>query len=121
MPALGAAGWLYYKDYAALSRYHIDIVDDSLYISVPPEEEIEVPLQSIELMEIKGIDYGKGIRNPNPMAGTSYFTDLPDWHEMTLTLTTKEHYFVDLSRLSVEQRQILWRAIARRAGLVERK
>jgi hypothetical protein len=121
LPALGVAGYLLYRDYPALKSYRIELLSSGLYIRVPPEPEIHVDWNSIERMEIKGVDYGRGIRSPNPLSQTSYFTDLPDWQDMTLTLTNKETYHVDLSRLSVEQRQILWRGIAKRAQLVEEK
>ncbi len=121
VPALLAAGYLLYRDYPTVKSYRIELMDSGLYLNVPPDPEVHIDWSTIKLMEVKGIDYGRGIRNPNPMAQTSYFTDLPDWHDMTLTLTDGQTHRVDLSRLSVEQRQILWRAIARRAQLVEQK
>jgi len=124
VPAVLTAGYLLYRDYPTVKSYRIELVDSGLYLNVPPDPEIHIDWSSIKTMEVKGIDYGRGIRNPNPMAPmseTSYFTDLPDWHDMTLTLTDGQTYRVDLSRLSVEQRQILWRAIAKRAQLVEQK
>jgi hypothetical protein len=45
--------------------------------------------------------------------------ELPDWHSMRITVAGGATHDVDLKLLSLEQRQILWRAIARRANLVE--
>lgn len=121
VPALAAASYLLYKDYPTLKSYRIELLDSGLYLNVPPDAEVRIEWPSIKTMEVKGIDYGRGIRNPNPMAQTSYFTDLPDWQDMTLTLSNNQMYRVDLSRLSVEQRQTLWRAIVKRAQLVQQK
>jgi hypothetical protein len=112
---LGAAAWLLIKDYPTLGRYRVQVLGDGLVLAIPPEEEKTLPWSAIEEMFVEGI----GSASALPRDEFERRLALPDWHSMRITVTGGASHEVDLKRLSVEQRQILWRAIARRASLVE--
>lgn len=120
LPALGLAGWFLFRDLPTLQHYRVEVRDGGLYLRIPPEPEKEVQWGSIETMVIKGIEYQRGTVNPVTRQ-KDMWTDLPDWHTLELRLVGEDPYAVDLERLSVEQRQTLWKAIATRARMVEQK
>jgi hypothetical protein len=111
---LGVSGWLLVKDYPTLDRYRIQVLGDGLWIAIPPQEEKTLAWAGIEEMFVEGIGSGSVPRDEFARR-----LELPDWHSMRITVTGGATHDVDLKLLSVEQRQILWRAIARRADLVE--
>jgi hypothetical protein len=47
------------------------------------------------------------------------WSELPQWKSMKI-VTEKDSFLVQLDRLSVEQRQTLWRSIAKRGQLVSK-
>jgi hypothetical protein len=106
---------LFVKDYPTLSRYNVQVLDQGLVLRIPPEEERSFPWEAIEEMYVEGVGPAS---SPHGDAMTKLL-ELPDWHSMRITLTGGETHLVDLKRLSIEQRQTLWRAIARRAQLVQ--
>jgi len=112
---LGAAGWLLIKDYPTLSRYQVQVLGEGLVLAIPPEEEKTLPWGAIEEMYVEGM----GSASEIPRDEFERRLSLPDWHSMRITLAGGATQEVDLKLLSVEQRQNLWRAIARRAQLVE--
>jgi hypothetical protein len=112
---LAAAAWLFVKDYPTLSRYRVQVLGEGLVLGIPPEEEMTVPWGAIEEMYVEGV----GSASEVPKDEFERRLSLPDWHSMRITVTGGATHDVDLKLLSVEQRQILWRAIARRASLVE--
>jgi hypothetical protein len=112
---LAAAAWLVVKDYPTLRRYHVQVLGEGLVLGIPPEEEMTLPWGAIEEMYVEGV----GSATEVPRDEFERRLSLPDWHSMRITVTGGATHDVDLKLLSVEQRQILWRAIARRASLVE--
>jgi hypothetical protein len=106
---------LFFKDYPTLSRYSVQVLDEGLVLRIPPEEEKSFPWAAIEEMYVEGVGPAS---SPHGDAVTKLL-ELPDWHTMRITLAGGETHLVDLKLLSVEQRQTLWRSIARRAQLVE--
>jgi hypothetical protein len=117
----GVAAWLVYVDYPTLSSYRVGVLDTGLYLNIPPEPERTIDWASVEEMKIEGVEWASiGAPGAPPGMAKSYaWSELPDWKTMELVLENGETHQVDLERLSIEQRQILWRAIARRARLVE--
>ena len=112
---LAAAAWLLIKDYPTLSRYQVQVLGEGLVLAIPPEEEQTLPWGAIEEMYVEGM----GSASEMPRDEFERRLSLPDWHSMRITVAGSATHDVDLKLLSVEQRQILWRAIARRASLVE--
>ncbi len=113
---LAAAGWLLIQDYPTLSRYRVQVLGEGLSLSIPPDAEKILPWGTIEEMYVEGV--GSASEVP-PRDEFERRLALPDWHSMRITVAGGATHDVDLKLLSVEQRQILWRAIARRAELVE--
>jgi hypothetical protein len=118
VPLLVLAGFLLYRDLPTLLRYRIEAREDGLTIEIPPDVAHEVGWDGIEGMTVTGSELRR--ENPGP-AGSNPFVDLPEWHAMDLTFAGGETVHVDLRRLSWEQRQSVWKAIAVRARLVERR
>jgi len=112
---LGAAAWLLIQDYPTLSRYQVRVLGEGLTLAIPPEEEKTLAWGAIEEMYVEGM----GSAGEVPRDEFERRLSLPDWHSMRITLAGGATHDVDLKLLSIEQRQILWRAIARRANLVE--
>ena len=112
---LAAAAWLLIKDYPTLSRYRVQVLGEGLVLAIPPEEEKTLPWVAIEELYVEGM----GSASEMPRDEFERRLSLPDWHSMRITEAGGAVHEVDLKLLSVEQRQILWRAIARRANLVE--
>ena len=112
---LAAAAWLLIKDYPTLSRYRVQVLGEGLTLAIPPEEETTLRWGAIEEMYVEGM----GSASEMPRDEFERRLSLPDWHSMRLTEAGGAIHEVDLKLLSVEQRQILWRAIARRSSLVE--
>ena len=124
IPILVFAGWTVAHDYPSLSAYRIEVAGDALYLSIPPQPPVEIPWESIQQMAVEGeswatVDSGRTTTvNPNGKVEETNFlwAELPQWKSMTIT-TDKGTYDVQLDRLSVEQRQTLWKAIAKRGRL----
>ena len=112
---LAVAAWLLIKDYPTLSRYRVQVLGEGLTLAIPPQAEKTLHWSSIEEMYVEGM----GSASEMPRDEFERRLSLPDWHSMRLTEAGGAIHEVDLKLLSVEQRQILWRAIARRANLVE--
>jgi len=103
------------KDYPTLSRYRVQVLGEGLVLAIPPEEEKSLPWGAIEEMYVEGMESASEM----PRDEFERRLALPDWHSMRITAAGGATHEVDLKRLSIEQRQILWRAIARRASLIE--
>ena len=103
------------RDYPTLSGYSVQVLDEGLVLRIPPEKDKSFAWESIEEMYVEGVGPAS---SPHGDAVTKLL-ELPDWHSMRITLTGGETHLVDLKRLSIEQRQTLWRSIARRAQLVQ--
>lgn len=120
LPALTAAVWLGVRDWRVLSSYRIEVRPATLYLRIPPEPEKEVAWEAIETLGIKGFEWQRGQKLP--FGGRAdFWTQLPDWETMEIRAGGGQQYVVDLARLSIEQRQNLWRAIVQRARLIELK
>jgi hypothetical protein len=111
---IGTAGWLLIRDYPTLHRYRVQVLGNGLVLSIPPESEKTLAWTSIEGMYVEGMGSGAVPRDEFERR-----LQLPDWHLLRITEAGGATHDMDLRPLSVEQRQILWRAIARRANLVE--
>ena len=125
VPILLFAGWTVQQDYPSLTDYRVEVREDALYLNIPPEPEGEIPWSSIEEMKIEGIGWATaggdlpGTPTPFGVPKTEYaWSELPEWKTMEL-LADGETHLVMLDKLSVEQRQTLWRAIAKHALLVK--
>lgn len=118
VPLLALALFLLYRDLPTLLRYRIEVLEGGLTLEIPPDVAHEVGWDGVEAMTVTGWELRRG--KPGP-AGPNPFVDLPEWQAMDLTFAGGETVHVDLRRLSWEQRQSVWKAIAVRARLVERK
>ena len=127
VPIMVFAGWTLEQDYPSLAGYRIEVREDALYLNVPPEPEVEIPWESIQEMEIEGADWATVEDGPTPTVGpygrvqqTEYaWSQLPKWESMKI-ITEDDSFLVLLEKLSVEQRQTLWRSVAKRGRLVKK-
>ena len=118
IPLLMVAAWLVAKDLPSLRRYKIAALEHGLVIEIPPDPMREVPWTDVQSMLVTGWELKKGAPPPG---GANPFTDVPEWERMQVHTSSGDTFDVDLKRLSWEQRQSVWKAIAVRAHLVERK
>ena len=109
---LGAA-WLFVSELSTLRRYRVEVLGDGLHVAIPPEPETMLAWEGIEEM------YVEGLGPPEPRGDAiQHMLALPEWHSLDLTMVGGAKQHMDLKPLSMEQRQTLWKAIARRAHLV---
>jgi hypothetical protein len=114
--ALAAAALgLFVKDHPRISRYRVEVLDEGLVLAIPPDAEKSFAWGAIEEIYIEGI----GPMSSRPKDAVAKLLELPEWHSMRITVAGGGQHQVDLKLLSMEQRQTLWRAIAKRANLVE--
>jgi hypothetical protein len=118
IPLLVVAAWLVAKDLPSLRRYKIAALEHGLVVEIPPDLSREVPWRDVDSMDVTGWELKRGAPPPG---GANPFTDVPEWERMQVHTTAGDTIDVDLKRLSWEQRQSVWKAIAVRAHLVERK
>lgn len=118
LPLVVAAGFLLYQDLPTLQRYRIAALDSGLVIEIPPDVSIDAGWNAVESLSVTGWEMKRGA--PGPL-GKNPFTDVPEWETMDVRVAGEDLVTVDLRRLSWEQRQSVWKAIAVRARLVERK
>lgn len=108
-----AAAAFFIRDYPTLKNYRVEVLREGLYMNIPPDAERNIPWDTIEEMYVEGVGQQAGGDAVQQML------NLPEWHSMELTLTSGEKILVNLELLSLEQRQILWKAIMRSGGMVE--
>jgi hypothetical protein len=113
-PLLAAASFLVYRDLPTLREYEIAARAGGLTLAIPPAPRREMTWDEIETMSVKGVELR---RSQEPPGGKNPFVDLPEWESMELRTTSGETFTVDLTRLSQEQRQSVWKAIVVRARL----
>jgi hypothetical protein len=118
LPLLGLAGFLLVHDLPTLRAFRIAALESGLVLEVPGEEARDVAWTAVESMTVSGWELRRG--KPSPL-GQNPFADLPEWETMELSFAGGDSVSVDLRRLSPEQRQSVWKAIAVRARLVEQK
>ena len=118
LPLVVAAGFLLYQDLPTLQRYRIAALESGLVIEIPPDVSIDAGWNAVESLSVTGWEMKRGA--PGPL-GKNPFTDVPEWESMDVRVAGEDLVTVDLRRLSWEQRQSVWKAIAVRARLVERK
>ena len=118
LPLVVLAGYLLYQDLPTLLHYRIAALESGLVIEIPPDVSVDAGWDAVESLSVTGWEMKRGA--PGPL-GKNPFTDVPEWEAMDLRLAGGELVTVDLKRLSWEQRQSVWKAIAVRAALVERK
>lgn len=110
---LASAGWLLMVGWSTVFDYRIELRNEGLHMRIPRGPQKDIPWQDFEMIEGEGIaldvTFGDGRGQALKWA--------PEWEDMTITLKDGRHFDVDLRPLSVEQRGILWRAIARKAEL----
>jgi hypothetical protein len=102
------------SDYPKLTGYRVEVLAQGLRLDIPPDEEKFFPWASIDEMYIEGVGPAETRRGD----AFAQMLELPDWQSMEITATGGVHR-VDLAALSMEQRQTLWKAVARYGGLVE--
>jgi hypothetical protein len=109
---IGSA-WLLMTGWSKVFDYRIAVHNDALSLNVPSQSELMIAWSEIEEIEGEGkaLDVtfldGKG-------QAMKYASE---WEDLTITVRGGKQHFVDLRPLSVEQRGVLWRAIARKAEL----
>jgi hypothetical protein len=118
LPLVVIAVFLLVQDLPTLMRYRIAALDSGLTVEIPPEDVREVGWDGIESMSVSGWEMRRSLTEPT---GKNPFRDVPEWEAMEITYAGGDTQKVDLRRLSWEQRQSVWKAIAVRAHLVERK
>jgi len=107
------SGWLLKTGWSRVFDYRIAVHNEALRLNVPSQSELEIAWSEIEGIEGEGkaLDvrflYGKG-------QAMKYASE---WEDLTITVRGGKQHYVDLRPLSVEQRGVLWRAIARKAEL----
>jgi hypothetical protein len=111
---LAGALYLFVSDYSKLGRYRVEVLADGLHIQIPPEGERTLAWTGIDEMYVEGL----GSAAPRGDA-IAQMLELPEWHRLELTMAGGAKHQMDLRALSMEQRQTLWKAIARRAHLVQ--
>jgi hypothetical protein len=112
---IAASLGLFAKDYPRLSRYRVQVLNEGLVLEIPPEPEMSFPWDAIQEMYVEGV----GPARPDDGDAFSKMLELPEWHVLRITLAGGATQEVNLELLSIEQRQTLWKAIARRAHLVK--
>jgi hypothetical protein len=118
VPLVLGAAFLLVRDLPTLRHYRIAVLDDGLTLEIPPEPAREIPWAAIDSLFVSGRELKRGPADPR---GRNPFVDVPEWERMELRTTGGESFEVDLSRLSWEQRQSVWKAIVVRAGLSPEK
>lgn len=127
-PALAASAWLLNQDLPTLLRYRINVRAAGLRVEIPPAAAREIVWDQLQGMTVLGHEFPRlGSRDPRPRLGPrdlrpendSPVADIADWRTLDLRLAGGEVLKIDLSRLSLEQRITVFRAIAMRARLVE--
>jgi hypothetical protein len=118
----GVAAWLFIMDYPALSKYRIEIQGEGLVLNIPPDPEAFIAWDTIETLQLAGYEWATV---PMPEVVDRFmpksddaFSSLPDWETMDITAGGARYHIV-VKKLSVEQRQILSRAIVHRGHLVQ--
>lgn len=112
---LAVAGGLFVKDHPRMSSYRVEVLDEGLVLAIPPGPEKSFAWGAIEEIYIEGV----GPTDSRPKDAVAKMLELPEWHSLRITVAGGETHLVDLKLLSMEQRQTLWRAIAKRANLVQ--
>ena len=122
---LGASGWLFARDYPSMKDYRVDVLEQGLQLNIPPDPEAFVPWDSIERLELAGYEWmhvpmpgGAGTPFAPPRAQYAW-EELPEWETMDIQVAGEGTYTLNLKPLSIEQRQILSRAIVKRANLIK--
>jgi len=115
VPLLAGAGFLLFRDLPTLRRFEITAREGGLTLEIPPEPRREIPWGDIETMTVRGFELRRS-QEPPP-GGKNPFVDLPEWETMEVRVASGETYTVELTRLSWEQRQSVWKAIVLRARL----
>ena len=109
-----AAAAFFIRDYPTLKNFRVEVLREGLYLNIPPDDARNIPWNTIEEMVVEGVGqqqvHGDAIQQ---------MMNLPEWHSMEMTLTSGEKVPVNLELLSLEQRQNLWKAIMRTAGMIE--
>ncbi len=118
VPLVGLAAFLLYQDLPTLLHYRIAALEGGLVMEIPPDVSVDTGWNAVEGLSVTGWEMKRGA--PGPL-GKNPFADVPEWEAMEVRLAGGETVAVDLRRLSWEQRQSVWKAIAVRAGLVEKK
>jgi len=119
---LVAAGWFFVKGYSTLAGYRVEVAESGLTLKVPPELDEQIPWQNVEGLELEGWGYARigGSMQYSPLGGaTQAALELPDWETMKVLVTGGNAFVIDLSKLSIEHRQIFAKALIKRADLVE--
>lgn len=122
--SLAYAGFLFVQGYPSLKRYRVDVTEAGLTLNIPPDPETYIPWESIEHLELAGYEWmhvpTPGVSNPLGQKRAPYaWEELPEWESMAITVAGQGTHTVNLKRLSIEQRQILSRAIVKRAHLIK--
>jgi len=115
VPLLAGAGYLAYRDLPTLRHYDIAAREDGLTLAIPPAPRRVIAWGEIETMTVRGIELRRSL--VPPPGGRNPFVDLPEWETMEIRIAGGETFTVDLTRLSPEQRQSVWKAIVVRAQL----
>lgn len=105
--------YLFVADYSKLGRYQVEVLSDGLHVTIPPQPETMLAWTEIEQMYVEGM--GQVAPGGDAFA---QMLQLPEWHSLELTMSDGARHQMDLEALSMEQRQTLWKAVARRAHLV---
>jgi hypothetical protein len=118
----GVAGWLFVKDFPALSKYRVEVQGEGLLLNIPPDPQAFIAWNTIETLELAGYEWAT-VPMPEVMdrfmpKSDDAFTSLPDWEIMDIT-ADGIRYHINLKKLSIEQRTILSRAIVHRGHLVQ--
>ena len=123
--ALAVAGWLAIRDYPAMKGYSLDVAESGLTLRVPGELDEQIAWSAIEELELEGFSYARIGGGMQYSVGRGFTEtaglELPDWKTMRVVLAGGTTHTVKLEELSIEHRQILAKALIKRADLVEEK
>ena len=110
---LAGSGWLLKTGWNTVFNYRIDVRNEVLQLRIPSQLQQDIGWQEIESIEGEG--NARDVSFPGGEASTLKWAT--EWESLTITLDDGRTRDIDLRPLSVEQRGILWRAIARKARL----
>lgn len=119
----GLAGVSLVSTMMTLLWYRVEVRDGGLYVRVPPRFSTETPWESIEGFQVEGQTWANALaaepETPVVLRSRGPTYELPEWHRMEIVLASGETLEVNLKKLSVEQRQNLWKGIAFHARLTQ--
>ena len=121
VPLFVAGAWWSRQGWSQVKGYHVEVDKERLRVEVPPDKPREVLFSDIDSMagEYEVHDASIDGKSRQPKSYTDSLRQLKEYKSLSIRLTDGSTLDIDVSRLSVEQRGTLIRAIQERANLAE--